>query len=168
MRRTLQQAGISPDDLRKHIEQQSAGDPKLAGRQKLLRERMDRNPVYSSRAIDMMVAAGLKRLAEFQHADGSWGWWKDDSGDLYMTAYVVTGLALAQECDVKLPKGMVQRGRDWLVGQVSQGKAARGDWSRVIALIALAAMLVSLHPRIIAAVLRRYYHWRKPPTPRRR
>jgi len=128
MRRTLQQAGISPDDLRKHIEQQSAGDPKLAGRQKLLRERMDRNPVYSSRAIDMMVAAGLKRLAEFQHADGSWGWWKDDSGDLYMTAYVVTGLALAQECDVKLPKGMVQRGRDWLVGQVSQGKAARGDW----------------------------------------
>ena len=128
MHRTLQQAGINLEDVRKRIEQQSAADPKLAAKYKLLRERMDRNPVYSSAQIDKMVAAGLKRLAEFQHPDGSWGWWKDDAGDAYMTAYVLMGLALAQECDVKLPEGMIQRAHAWLVERVSRPKAPGEGW----------------------------------------
>ena len=169
MRKTLQQAGINLDDLRKRTEQQSATDAKLAGRYKLLRERMNRNPVYSSAEIDKMVVAGLKRLVEFQHNDGSWGWWKDDTGDPYMTAYVLMGLALARDCDVKVPEGMIQRAHAWLVERVSQPKVDRQDWwyshldndnTRVFALYALSRTGVeSLRlPKVSAEMDRLYEH----------
>ncbi len=44
--------------------------------------------------LDDKVQAGLKRLYDFQHADGGWGWWKADSTNRWMTAYVVYGLSL--------------------------------------------------------------------------
>ena len=167
MRKTLQQAGINLDDLHKRMEQQSAADPKLAGRYKLLRDRMDRNPVFSSIEIDKMAAAGLKRLTEFQHGDGSWGWWKDDSGDPYMTAYVLMGLALARDCDVKLPEGMIQRAHAWLVERVSRPKVDRQDWwnshldndnTRVFALYAISRTGVeSLRLPKVSAEMDRLY-----------
>ena len=39
-----------------------------------------------------MVKTGLERLYSFQHDDGGWGWWPDDSSRVFMTAYVVSGL----------------------------------------------------------------------------
>ena len=39
------------------------------------------------------VQAGLDRLKDYQHDDGGWGWWKEDESRVFMTAYVVSGLA---------------------------------------------------------------------------
>jgi alpha-2-macroglobulin len=122
LRRTLQEAGVSLDDVRTMIETRAAGDPKLAARLELLRKRMRRNPVYSSAETEKMIHAGIKRLADMQHTDGSWGWWKQDTGNAYMTAYVLSGLALARDADVRLPDGMVEKATAWLIVQASQPK----------------------------------------------
>ena len=49
----------------------------------------------------------------------------------------------------------------WLVSTVAQ--PGRGGVQRILALAALVVMLAALHPQVIAAVLRRYYRWRKVP-----
>lgn len=64
--------------------------------------------------LDDMTAAGLKRLADFQHADGGWGWWQEGASDPWMTAYVVWGLKLAQQAGVDVEGGSLQRGLEWL------------------------------------------------------
>jgi len=132
MRKTLQDAGVSLDDVRKLIEQRSADDPKLAARYEFIRKRMRRNPVYSSAEVNKMIAAGLKRLGDMQHGDGGWGWWKRGSSDPYMTAYVAYGLSVARDCDVKLPGGMLQRARKYLIARASEPKRDddRGWWRR--------------------------------------
>lgn len=43
-----------------------------------------------------MIARGLDKIYDMQHIDGGWGWWKDDSTNPYVTAYVVNGLHLAR------------------------------------------------------------------------
>jgi len=43
--------------------------------------------------LNDMVRAGLDRLYGFQHDDGGWGWWPNDDSRVFMTAYVVSGLA---------------------------------------------------------------------------
>lgn len=66
------------------------------------------------------VNAGFDRLADYQHDDGGWGWWKQDSSQVFMTAYVVSGLA---EASRSYPltwqqKNMLQRGTAYLWGQL--------------------------------------------------
>ena len=46
--------------------------------------------------LDRITAAGMKRLYDFQHGDGGWGWWKEGDSDPYMTAYVIWGFAVAK------------------------------------------------------------------------
>ncbi|OLE53598.1 MAG: hypothetical protein AUG51_12070 [Acidobacteria bacterium 13_1_20CM_3_53_8] len=46
--------------------------------------------------LNQKVQRGLDRLYSYQHADGGWGWWKNDQTDPFMTAYVVDGLAQAK------------------------------------------------------------------------
>jgi uncharacterized protein YfaS (alpha-2-macroglobulin family) len=46
--------------------------------------------------LEAKVRAGLERLADYQHDDGGWGWWKEDDSRVFMTAYVVSGVARAK------------------------------------------------------------------------
>ena len=46
--------------------------------------------------LDAKVRAGFDRLADYQHDDGGWGWWKEDDSRVFMTAYVVSGLTEAK------------------------------------------------------------------------
>ncbi len=64
-----------------------------------------------------MLAAGLKRLGELQHADGGFGWWESDESSLDMTALVVRGLnrVLEQEPpDGQRAIGIRNRAVAWL------------------------------------------------------
>ncbi len=66
--------------------------------------------------LDAKVRAGFDRLADYQHDDGGWGWWKEDDSRVFMTAYVVGGLAEAKRSypfnDVQLQ--MLQKGTAYL------------------------------------------------------
>ncbi|MDT5272247.1 MAG: alpha-2-macroglobulin [Acidobacteriota bacterium] len=51
--------------------------------------------VKDTNDVGKKVRKGMRRLYSFQHADGGWGWWRDDETDAWMTAYVVDGLVQA-------------------------------------------------------------------------
>src|ERR1019366_5712328 len=60
--------------------------------------------------------AGLARLKDYQHEDGGWGWWKEDSSRVYMTAYVVSGIGMGAQFMPLTPdqQGMLDRGKAYL------------------------------------------------------
>jgi alpha-2-macroglobulin len=60
--------------------------------------------------LPKMVKDGLDRLADMQHEDGAWGWWKTDESNPYMTAYVIFGLVQARLADFEVPPRMFDRG----------------------------------------------------------
>jgi uncharacterized protein YfaS (alpha-2-macroglobulin family) len=57
-----------------------------------------------------MVALGLQKLYGFQHNDGGWGWWYDDSTDVNQTAYVLLGLAMTEQAGFEVDDGVMERG----------------------------------------------------------
>ena len=65
--------------------------------------------------LDRVTAAGVSRLREAQHGDGSWGWWPQSDSDAWMTAYAVWGLSLARDAGVEIPAGMLEGGAEWLL-----------------------------------------------------
>ena len=67
--------------------------------------------------LDEMIGAGLKRLYDGQGQE-AWGWWPGGGEDLWMTAYVVWGLRLAQQAGVEIEEERVTRAENWLRGQL--------------------------------------------------
>jgi len=68
------------------------------------------------------VDTGLKRLYDFQLADGGWGWWKNDKSQPYMTAYVIYGLSLAREAGYKINEIVYNNGLNNLKNQITNAK----------------------------------------------
>lgn len=69
---------------------------------------------HGLRDLDTMVDMGLERLYDQQRDDGGWGWWKGSRADLYMSAYVVWGLTLAEQAGVRVDTDALKRGRHYL------------------------------------------------------
>lgn len=63
--------------------------------------------------LDAAIAAGVARLRDFQHEDGSWGWWKESPGDIFMTAYVVWGFAVLGDRNPNVDRAVA-----WLEGEL--------------------------------------------------
>jgi uncharacterized protein YfaS (alpha-2-macroglobulin family) len=72
------------------------------------------------------IQRGMNRLYDFQHADGGWGWWKDDKTDPFMTAYVVDGLSIAMRAGYPVDAGRVAKGQEKLRQMISSGKLETG------------------------------------------
>jgi len=68
----------------------------------------------SLQEIDDMIRRGLDRLADFQHSDGGWGWWKEGPSDRYMSAYVVWGLAVAVDAGIEVDRDVLSQGVEYL------------------------------------------------------
>ncbi|HEX3581711.1 MAG TPA: alpha-2-macroglobulin family protein, partial [Thermoanaerobaculia bacterium] len=69
----------------------------------------------------------MQRLHDFQHDDGGWGWWKEDTSDAFMTAYVVWGFALAKEAAMVVDDQSVRNGVGYLDHELVQDENA---WER--------------------------------------
>ena len=78
--------------------------------------------IRDSNDIDRKVRRGLRRLYNYQHADGGWGWWKDDPTDAFMTAYVIDGLMLAKRAGYAIDDARLERGRTKLKAMIDTGK----------------------------------------------
>lgn len=68
--------------------------------------------------LPALLDASRQRLYGFQHNDGGWGWWHDDPSDAYQTAWVLFGLRLIREAGHLVDPGVIERGSDWLQGQL--------------------------------------------------
>ncbi|MFC1671732.1 alpha-2-macroglobulin [Planctomycetota bacterium] len=72
------------------------------------------NPVFDSAEMQNVISKGLKRIADMQHGDGGWSWWKQGDSSGYMSSYVLYSLVTAQRCDVEVDQNIVQRGMRFL------------------------------------------------------
>jgi uncharacterized protein YfaS (alpha-2-macroglobulin family) len=68
----------------------------------------------------------MDRLYAYQHNDGGWGWWKDDQSDPFMTAYVVSGLALAKQNSFSVDDSRIASGREKLKQMLDAGTTEAG------------------------------------------
>ena len=64
--------------------------------------------------LQKKIQAGMDRLYDFQHQDGGWGWWKDDESQVFMTAYVVSGLGQANTAGYGAKAEAIRNGQDYL------------------------------------------------------
>ncbi|HEX9118403.1 MAG TPA: alpha-2-macroglobulin family protein, partial [Anaerolineae bacterium] len=71
-------------------------------------------------ALPEQVGIGLQKLYAGQQVDGGWGWWRGDGSDLFVSSYVVFGLAKAQKAGFAVDRTVLDRG----VRFVRQGLAA--------------------------------------------
>lgn len=60
--------------------------------------------------LPKMIEDGLQRLYDFQHIDGGIGWWKHDSSNPNMTAYILFGLNEVKKAGFAVDEGMMERG----------------------------------------------------------
>ncbi|HYH86916.1 MAG TPA: alpha-2-macroglobulin family protein, partial [Pyrinomonadaceae bacterium] len=67
--------------------------------------------VKDTNDIGKKVRKGLRRLYAYQHDDGGWGWWKDDTTTGWMTAYVVDGFVQAKRAGYDVDEERLENGR---------------------------------------------------------
>ncbi len=111
--RTLQDLGLNRDTILSRrfggIEQEYASKTHPQGTRDLSN-------------LDEMIQQGLKRLYDFQHSDGGWGWWKEGESDHFMTAYVVWGLSLAQESGIEVQPAVMTRAVQYLDQEIVEAE----------------------------------------------
>ena len=61
-------------------------------------KKLNLSGLISPADLQAKTNAGLDRLSDLRHDDGGWGWWKEDQSRVFMTAYVVSGLAQGEGC----------------------------------------------------------------------
>ncbi|MDP9268751.1 MAG: MG2 domain-containing protein [Acidobacteriota bacterium] len=104
----------------------------------------------NSPELERKIRAGLDRLYDFQHDDGGWGWWKEDESHVFMTAYVVSGLAQARGAGYDVKAGAIENGKNWLRGSIAKYPRMRPDLHAYV-LYALAAA-GERDPKMVEAV----------------
>jgi hypothetical protein len=130
--RVLQKMGVDLARIQAkqtNLNPQEIGDDKARARQW---QKSGANPVFDEAEVAAMVAAGIKRLAGMQLADGGWGWFSGYGERSYphTTALVVHGLQIAAANDVKLPPEMIDRGAKWLKSYQDKEVARLKEWDR--------------------------------------
>ncbi len=87
------------------------------------------------------VEAGLKRLYDFQHSDGGWGWWTNDQTHPYMTAYVIYGMSLAREAGYDINENVYYNGINNLKNQITNAKPDADETTLAYMLYSLSTAL---------------------------
>jgi uncharacterized protein YfaS (alpha-2-macroglobulin family) len=64
--------------------------------------------------LEAKIGTGLQNLYTMQHNDGGWGWWTDDASDVYMTAWVLFGLAVTQDSGAVVAQNAIDQGAKYL------------------------------------------------------
>jgi uncharacterized protein YfaS (alpha-2-macroglobulin family) len=85
--------------------------------------------------LDRQVGDGLRRVADLQHDDGGWGWWKTDENHPFMTAYALYGLTEAQRAGYPLDTSRIDNGANVLVAMYAEYPRAEPDLKAYMAYV---------------------------------
>jgi len=111
--RTLKESGVKLSDIPAMAEKASLADP-YAKRFAEAQLPWWQSPVYDDKLLEKYVKVGLKKLYDYQHADGGWAWWKEGPSDPYMSTYVLIGLVEARSAGYKIDGSRIDRGMKFL------------------------------------------------------
>jgi uncharacterized protein YfaS (alpha-2-macroglobulin family)/tetratricopeptide (TPR) repeat protein len=132
--RTLLNAGLNLDDIRRkqtNLNAQKIGD---SARRKQRWNQHNPNPVFDTDEMNRIVRDGVQALTEMQLSDGGWGWFSGygEHSSAHLTALVVHGLTVAKANDVPVLPDVINRGVAWLkTHQVTElEKLREGDRRR--------------------------------------
>jgi uncharacterized protein YfaS (alpha-2-macroglobulin family) len=78
--------------------------------------------------LDQVLEDSLDQLQVQQNPDGGWGWWKGNSSDTYISAYVLFGLVRAQEAGVDVDSGVIAAAVDYLVASLPLPEMIAETW----------------------------------------
>jgi uncharacterized protein YfaS (alpha-2-macroglobulin family) len=92
-------------------------------------------PTERLSVLDRQVADGLKRLDDFQHNDGGWGWWKTDENHPFMTAYALYGYTEAKRAGYRVEDYRVQNGVRALAAMYADYPRAEPDLKAYMAYV---------------------------------
>jgi uncharacterized protein YfaS (alpha-2-macroglobulin family) len=114
--KVLREMGLNLEEIRKKQTNLNAQELGNAQERAAQWQRYKRNPVFDEAEVQRMVKEGVKRLTEMQLSDGGWGWFSGfgEYSSPHTTAVVVHGLQIAQQNDVALVPGVLERGVEWL------------------------------------------------------
>ncbi|MGC2401112.1 MAG: alpha-2-macroglobulin family protein [Acidobacteriaceae bacterium] len=83
-------------------------------------KKLNLSGLVSAADLQTRINAGLDRLNDLKHDDGGWGWWKEDATNVFMTAYVVSGLAEAKNAGYAKAPTNLDGGVAYLQKQLAQ------------------------------------------------
>ena len=83
-------------------------------------KKLNLSGLISPADLQAKTNAGLDRLSDLRHDDGGWGWWKEDQSRVFMTAYVVSGLAQAKAAGYDKAAANLPGGVRYLQQQLTQ------------------------------------------------
>ena len=96
--------------------------------------------------LDDVTRKGIRRLADMQHGNGSWGWWKESSDDPFMTAYVIWGLAEAKSAGIRYDASMLSRAVAWLDTRLVESEERPDDQAWLLHALAAASAVTGEKP----------------------
>jgi uncharacterized protein YfaS (alpha-2-macroglobulin family) len=113
--KTLRDLGLKPEDaMHKIFGGIEPGTAAGSGNQRA---------AHDLKELDRITRESLKRLYDFQHADGGWGWWKDGDSDHFMTAYVLWGMTLARQAGIEVKQDVASRAASYLDKELVEEEA---------------------------------------------
>jgi uncharacterized protein YfaS (alpha-2-macroglobulin family) len=78
--------------------------------------------------LERTLNDGVGRLVSQQNSDGSWGWWAGNSGNDYLTAYVLFGLSRVHQAGISVPPDVIQRAIDYLNAAMPSPSQVTDAW----------------------------------------
>jgi alpha-2-macroglobulin len=85
--------------------------------------------------LDRQVDDGLKRLYDYQHDDGGWGWWKTDPNHPFMTAYALYGLDEAKRAGYRVDQYRLDNAARALAAMYAENPRAEPDLKAYMAFV---------------------------------
>ncbi|MFH1671791.1 MAG: alpha-2-macroglobulin family protein [Candidatus Portnoybacteria bacterium] len=70
--------------------------------------------------LEEKIQDGLNLLSELQFANGGWSWWGGNDADVFVSAYVLEYLLLAEEVKVDVADSMIEKARGYFEEKLSQ------------------------------------------------
>jgi len=78
--------------------------------------------------LQRTLESGLQSLITAQNGDGGWGWWRGQTSDPYISAYVLFGLSRAADAGEEVSENVIQRAVEYLYGTLYTPNMSTESW----------------------------------------